>query len=235
MLATRIVPAAPLPDTTTPAAHATDEPVPLATAAAMRSSSILGDRSAPDPAMASAASFPAMAVLVLRLGDDSALAEPASKEAPDPRFWRIVDFLKAAAERHAISYVKVVGADVFLAKGFNGDARDAARDLAEVALEARREATRLLHRAGLSPQFTIGLDCGSALGSTMGPSPGPYNVWGPALRIAAAMAATATPGTIQVSESVHRQLGDRFVFRRRGGFFVEKAGQMDTFVLQGRI
>jgi class 3 adenylate cyclase len=145
-----------------------------------------------------------------------------------------VEFLRALSERHGVRYLKVAGAEIFLAKGFESDGRDGARHLAEVALQARQESARLLHRAGGLPGFSIGLDFGAALGSRVGAQPSVFNVWGPALRTAALMAETAAPGTIQATESIYREIGDRFTFRHRGGFFVENCGEMDTYVLQAR-
>jgi len=179
--------------------------------------------------------FPALAILVLRLSDDFVLAETGAKDGADVRFCQLVEFLRTTSERHGIRYVKVSGAEIFLAKGFESDARDGARHLAEVALQARQESARLLHRAGGSPCFSIGLDFGAALGSRIGTQPSIFNVWGPTLRTAALMAETAAPGTIQATESIYREIGDRFMFRHRGGFFVENCGEMETYVLQGRL
>jgi class 3 adenylate cyclase len=60
-------------------------------------------------------------------------------------------------------------------------------------------------------------------------------VWGDAVRVASSLAATAQRGTIQVSEASYEQLRDRFVFRRRGGFYLEQVGEMTTYVLRGRL
>ena len=62
-----------------------------------------------------------------------------------------------------------------------------------------------------------------------------YNVWGEAVRVAASLALSAQPGTTQVSESAYERLCDRFVFRRRGGFYLEQVGEMTTYVLRGRL
>jgi hypothetical protein len=179
--------------------------------------------------------FPSLAIMVLRVSDDFVLAETGAKERVDVRFCQLVEFLRGAAERHGIRYLKVSGAEVFLAKGFESDARDGARHLAEVALQVRQESARLLHRAGGAPCFSLGLDFGAALGSRIGAQPSIFNLWGPTLRTAALMAETAAPGTIQATESIYREIGDRFTFRHRGGFFVENCGEMETYVLQGRL
>jgi hypothetical protein len=49
------------------------------------------------------------------------------------------------------------------------------------------------------------------------------------------MAATARRGSIQASESAYEELRERFVFRRRGAFYVAPVGEMTTFVLAGRL
>jgi class 3 adenylate cyclase len=48
------------------------------------------------------------------------------------------------------------------------------------------------------------------------------------------MSETARPGTIQVTESTYGQLQDRYLFRRRGGFFLGGTGDITTYVLRTR-
>jgi hypothetical protein len=38
-----------------------------------------------------------------------------------------------------------------------------------------------------------------------------------------------------VSEASYEQLRDRFVFRRRGGFYLEQVGEMTTYLLRGKL
>jgi hypothetical protein len=38
-----------------------------------------------------------------------------------------------------------------------------------------------------------------------------------------------------VSEAAYEQLRDHFVFRLRGGFYLEQIGEMTTYVLRGRL
>jgi class 3 adenylate cyclase len=61
-----------------------------------------------------------------------------------------------------------------------------------------------------------------------------YNIWGEAVRVASTMSETARPGTIQVTESTYGQLQDRYLFRRRGGFFLGGTGDITTYVLRTR-
>lgn len=73
------------------------------------------------------------------------------------------------------------------------------------------------------------------IGCSVGFGQTAYNVWGDAVRVASSLAATAQRGTIQASEASYEQLRDRFVFRRRGGFYLEQVGEMTTYVLRGRL
>ena len=114
-------------------------------------------------------------------------------------------------------------------------AHRAAATLAEVALALQDECARGFAQAGGRLDYAIGLDTGTVIGCAVGFGQTAYNVWGDAVRVAASLAASAQPGTIQVSEAAYEQLRDRFVFRRRGGFYLEQVGEMTTYVLRGRL
>ena len=179
--------------------------------------------------------YPHTTVLVLRLLDDLAMATNADPEQPIGVIERIVAAFQKITERRRVRYIKIMTNEIVAAKGFDGDAHQAAVTLGEVALALQDECARSFAQLGGRLDYTIGLDTGTVIGSAVGFGQTAYNVWGDAVRVASSLAATAQRGTIQVSEAFYEQLRDCFVFRRRGGFYLDQVGEMTTYILRGRL
>ncbi|HMK69114.1 MAG TPA: hypothetical protein VK433_11230, partial [Stellaceae bacterium] len=62
-----------------------------------------------------------------------------------------------------------------------------------------------------------------------------FNLWGEAVTTAGILARSATPGTVQASETVRRRVGRDFLFRPRGDFYLARVGSVQTFVLASRL
>ena len=88
---------------------------------------------------------------------------------------------------------------------------------------------------GWRPSFALCIDCGLAVGRSLGGTPRLFNLWGEAVRTAQTMAATAFPGSIQTSERAYLRLRHSFLFRPRGTFYLPAVGSVQTFVLAGRL
>ena len=81
----------------------------------------------------------------------------------------------------------------------------------------------------------IGIDCGMAIGCAVGAEPRVFNLWGDAVRGAHMMAASALPGTVQITQAAYQRLSQEFLFRPRGRFYIPQVGEARTFVLAGRL
>jgi class 3 adenylate cyclase len=179
--------------------------------------------------------YPHATVLVLRFFDDLAMAAHADAEPGMGVIARIVEAFQTISERLEIRYVKFLTDQIVAVEGFDREARTAAVALAEAALVLQDECARSFAHLGGRLDYAIGLDTGTVIGSSVGFGESAYNVWGDAVRIASTMASSARRGTIQASEASYEQLRDRFVFRRRGAFYLEQVGEMTTYVLRGRL
>jgi adenylate cyclase len=87
----------------------------------------------------------------------------------------------------------------------------------------------------MAPEFRLGIDCGFAVGRSIGGTPRLFNLWGEAVRTARTMATTAFPGSIQTSERAYLRLRQSFLFRPRGSFYLPAVGSVQTFILAGRL
>lgn len=178
--------------------------------------------------------FPRASVLVLRIRDDVALAATGDETERATVFARLVGACEEAAATREVVCVKVLADTILAASGFNAD--DAAVGvIADLALELRGQCTHILANVKASTAFTIGVDTGPIMAARVGREAAAYNIWGQAVRVATTMAATAHPGTIQVSEAAYELLHGRYLLRRRGRFHLEAVGDLATYVLGAQL
>lgn len=193
----------------------------------------LSARALDTPALA-ATVYANSAVMVLRLPDQAALANRAAADGPALAD-TIACTLQSMAEQHSIPYLKLVGDEAVAAAGFDQDDQTAMTRIASMAVAMRDRCSALLEDADLAADFRIGIDCGLAIGSTVGHEPRLFNLWGEAVRTADMMANSAIPSTIQVTEAAYQRLQQDFLFRPRGSFYLPYIGEARTFVLAGQL
>ena len=187
-----------------------------------------------------ARSYPLVAVLVLRLPESAiALASPNATQAQaETLAHQIAGAAQGIAARQGISYVKMLGATIVAAAGYDGDAgaaAGAAARLADMAVALRERCETLLEGVDDPAAFGMGLDVGLALGDTVGAVPGMFNLWGEAVRGAEALADSAPDGAIQASDQAYGLLRRDFLFRPRGRFYRPEIGESLLYVLAGRV
>jgi len=182
--------------------------------------------------------FPAAAVMVLRFVDPLTAAAPvAGAEAAQrsPLINEVVCALQRIAEAHEIDYLKILSDQIVAVEGFGGDAAQQARVIAELALEIQAFCGEAFAGMDRPADLAVGIDQGAVVGSSVGFGQFAFNIWGDAVRIAQAMAATAPPGAIQITDRAYRHLASRYMVRSRGAFYVEREGELSTYLLKGRL
>ena len=174
-------------------------------------------------------------IMVLQLTDSTALAERLEDPERTIAGDRLIQRLESKASSTGIEYVKLMGNQVVCAAGFGDDASDHPYLIAELALSIREICSGIFPTADRRLAFRMGIDTGGVLGQTMGNSKQNYNLWGDALATADIMAATGPSGEIQVSECAYRRLQSHYLFKKRGCFYLPNVGELDTFILIGRV
>src|SRR5262249_38211861 len=156
-----------------------------------------------------AETYTAVAVMVLRFTDDTAVAQRAS---PAPRciFDEIAQGLQLIAASNGVPYLKLAGHEVIAAAGFGPGEQAAATAIADVALAVRDRCIALFDESERAHEFQIGIDCSIAIGGAVRSGPRIYNLWGAAVRRAQAMAASAPVGTVPATEAAPRPLPPGF-------------------------
>lgn len=174
-------------------------------------------------------------VMVLEFPDALALAE-RSPGAGGPAVAELfMHFLENRARELGIDYLRIVGHQVVAAAGFGTDPDEGATRIATLARDSQERCTRVFGQLQERPRFKIGLDFGRVLGSPVGKDPKRYNLWGPAVQTATAMAAAGLQGEIQTTDAAYEQLREHYLFKPRGSYYVEGRGCMATFLLAGRL
>jgi adenylate cyclase len=166
-------------------------------------------------------------VLALRLPD---AAEAFARE------------IACAAQRittsQGVPYAKMLGTTIVAAAGYDAatekDLTAAAIRLADTAIALREHCSNLFDIDEPAALFGLGLDAGPVLGGVMGTEPTVFNLWGDVVYGANILAASAPPGSIQVSELAYGLLRHGFLFRPRGLFHRPRIGETRSFILAGR-
>ena len=187
-----------------------------------------------DPADMEAEVHPNVAVMVLQFADPIAMASRSSAHERSLSN-EIICALQEIAARHGIPYLKILGQEVVAAAGFGASDSTAALLIADTAVALRDRCFALFEEDNRPQAFRIGIDYGTAIGSPIGNRPEVFNLWGDATRMAASMAASAMPGTVQATEAAYERLRQGFLFRPRGSFYMPHVGEARTFVLAGRL
>lgn len=186
-----------------------------------------------DPATLAAEVYADVAVLVLKLTDPRMIAERGPDKA-GPVADALIRAFQDIAAAHDVPYLKLMGEELVAASGFAAGDTDAAMRLADAAIAIRDRCSGLLGEGDNRPEYRLGLDVGVAIGSPVGQEPRVFNLWGEAVRTAGAMADTALPGAIQVTEAAYERLAQAFLFRPRGRFWLPRVGEAQTYGLVGR-
>jgi len=176
--------------------------------------------------------YPRLCVMALRITD---LAASGGAEPSPELIDTITVMVQELADEQEIPYLKIVGGDIVGAAGFLDDDPTAVARIANIAVSGRDRLAALFEANGLAPEFRLCIDCGLAVGRSLGGTPRLFNLWGEAVRTAQTMAATAFPGSIQTSERAYLRLRHSFLFRPRGTFYLPAVGSVQTFVLAGRL
>ena len=136
------------------------------------------------------------------------------------------------AEDHGVEKVKTIGDACMMVAGVPEVQEDHAARIVEAALDMQR---RIEARTIGDQQIRlhIGIATGTVVAGVIGRTKFSYDLWGDVVNTASRMATLAERGSIQVTEDVVRELGDRYAFRPRGPIEVKGKGLMPTWFLEG--
>jgi class 3 adenylate cyclase len=175
-------------------------------------------------------------VLVLRFTDPLTLAEyfgggDKQTSAVDHLICHFEDLFEA----QGIEYWKIIGEKIICAAGMQDTSAHCVDAIADLALSFQDTCSHLFADLDKPMEFTIGIDTGGVIGSSVGRRRKSYNIWGEAFNAASMMADNGVTGGIQVSETTYRRLRQNYLFKVRGRYYLQNIGEISTYLLTGRI
>lgn len=178
--------------------------------------------------------FKDMTVLYAELPAYTEIAKSGSMKESIALLERLTHVIDSLAKKHGISQQKMMGDAYICLSDISSDTRDPSEIIADLALDMQREFTRLLDELGLPVQIRFGMSSGNVI-RQLDKEGRLINLWGEAVAGASIMATYGVPGEIQVTESTYDLLKTGYVLQGRGSFYEEGQGEINTYLLYGKL
>jgi class 3 adenylate cyclase/CheY-like chemotaxis protein len=176
-------------------------------------------------------SFPDVTVLVADLVGFTTLSAHIGPEQIVQLLNEIFSAFDLLTEKHGLEKIKTIGDAYMVAGGLSFPRTDHAEASAELALEMQAEIGRLNHEYGMSVRLRIGLCTGPVVAGVIGRKRFAYDLWGEAVNFACRLEALGEAGKIQVAESTHERLKDKYHFEPKHRLDVKGHGEQWAYWL----
>jgi adenylate cyclase len=150
--------------------------------------------------------------------------------------WQIVQLLNevfsafdALVERHGLEKIKTMGDAYMAAGGISISRPDHAEAMAGLAIRLREEIERFNQKHNAAVRIRIGISTGPVIAGVIGREKFAYDVWGETVNLACRLEATGQPGKIQISESTHERLKDKYQFEKPHSIDGQGAGDLPAY------
>jgi adenylate cyclase len=179
-------------------------------------------------------SYPEATILFAGLHDFARLTERLPATDVVKLLNKIYSEFDAIIEKLGLEKIKIMGESYMIAGGVPVARGDHSEAIAEAALALQAEIAR--HDAPNQETFSlrIGINTGPVIAGVIGKTRFSYDVWGETVNTAWHMETYGAPGHIQVNETTHAKLREKYVFEDRGEFYVKDKGELKTYFLKGR-
>ncbi len=173
-------------------------------------------------------------ILYAELNANTEIAKASSVTESISLLERLTHMIDSLGKRHGISQQKMMGDIYICLSDIPSQTRNTSEIIADLALAMKREFTRLLNEVGLPVQIRFGMSSGKVI-RQLDKEGRLLNLWGEAIAGASMMATYGVPGEIQVAESTYNLLKKGYLFQDRGSFYVEGQGEINTYLLYGKL
>jgi len=147
---------------------------------------------------------------------------------------RVFSGFDELAGRYGLEKIKTIGDAYMVAGGLPEPQPDHLAAIAKLGLAMHENIQQIgAEFGGLSVR--AGLHVGSVIAGVIGIRKFIYDVWGDTVNTASRLESHGVAGRVQVSETVHLRLKERFDFEPRGTVELKGRGPMTTYLLRGEI
>ena len=137
------------------------------------------------------------------------------------------------ADRLGLEKIKTIGDAYMAVAGVPDERTDHAEAAAEMALEIRNGIGRRRWPSGARMSVRIGIACGPVIAGVIGNRKFAYDVWGDTVNTASRLESAATPGQVQVSETVYDRLRATYEFSASYELDLKGKGSTTAYELLG--
>lgn len=138
-------------------------------------------------------------------------------------------------EKYGLEKIKTIG-DAYMVVGGIPNARaDHALAIAAMALEMQTALAEVARAVNKNLMMRIGINSGPVIAGVIGSTKFTYDLWGDTVNVASRMEHLSLPDVIQVTEPTYNLLRHHYTFESRGAIAVKGKGEVNTYILTGRI
>lgn len=160
-----------------------------------------------------AESYPEVTVLLADLVGFTTLAAHITPEQMVQLLNEVFSAFDILTEKHGLEKIKTIG-DAYMVVGGISSAKEAhAEACAQLAIQMQQEVERLNEQYNTSIHLRVGICTGPVVAGVIGRGRFAYDIWGETVNLACRLESTCEAGKIQVSESTHQKLRDKYQFK----------------------
>ncbi len=136
--------------------------------------------------------------------------------------------------KYGIEKIKTIGDAYMAVAGLPQERADHAEVIADLALDMFNVLDKINKEMGIDLKIRIGINSGSVIAGVIGKRKFIYDLWGDAVNVASRMEHYGEADKIQISESTHKLISDKFVCEFRDEMDIKGKGVMKTYYLNRR-
>jgi len=138
-------------------------------------------------------------------------------------------------QKYGLEKIKTIGDAYMVVGGLPNPSTNHAESIAEMALDMQEELAKFNAKYHAGINIRIGINTGPAIAGVIGTKKFIYDLWGDAVNTASRMESHGIAGAIQVTQSTYDILQNKYLFEDRGIIQVKGKGDMNTYLLAGRL